>query len=213
MLVHSPPRKTSIVGLVAQPCVAGSTVLKLSRRIDKGSRNWRTCRMMSDQTRPWEQRATGRAACRDCWIRLRASVSRTTRETPAADESEQRSTRGRANLLAAQGDRVLVNELHPPVVVLGSFPRMRASPPVRSTRPLGTTTRRLAARDQRPHRSCIREKQRRRAHCPYPIQLSGALGCGRWTGALLLPVEAAVSGEPRADARSGRQGAPVTGRL
>src|SRR5687768_15771352 len=29
------------------------------------------------------------------------------------------------------------------------------------------------------------------------MQLSGALGCGQWTGALLLPVEAAVSGEPR----------------
>jgi hypothetical protein len=28
------------------------------------------------------------------------------------------------------------------------------------------------------------------------MQLSTALGCGRWTGALLLPVEAAVSGEP-----------------
>jgi hypothetical protein len=32
-------------------------------------------------------------------------------------------------------------------------------------------------------------------------QLSGALGCGRWAGALLLPVKAAVSGEP-ADARN-----------
>ena len=29
------------------------------------------------------------------------------------------------------------------------------------------------------------------------MQLSGALGCGRWAGALLLPVEAGVVASPR----------------
>ena len=35
---------------------------------------------------------------------------------------------------------------------------------------LGTTSTRLVARDRRPYRSCIREKQRRRAHGSYPCE-------------------------------------------
>ena len=53
--------------------------------------------------------------------------------------------------------------------------RMRSSALTPATRLQSTRGRRPPARDGRPCRSCIREKQRRRAHCSYP--------CG-WT----LPV-------------------------
>ena len=100
MLVHSPPRKTSTVGLVAQPCVAGSTVLKLSRRVDKVRATGEPVAFLSDQTRPWEQRATGRAACRRLldsparsgWpeIRLAAPCASRERRGPVSLVSEPR---------------------------------------------------------------------------------------------------------------------------
>lgn len=60
--------------------------------------------------------------------------------------------------------------MHGTLVVKFRLPHHAAVSPRRGRRPQRTTSRRPAARDRRPRRSCIREKQWRRAEYSYPCE-------------------------------------------